>query len=128
MRAAWIAAILFVSPATLISASGSSQDVKTIIQRSVEANTVDWKAAPEYEHLELDRRPDGSSKTFQVLMIEGSPYERLVAITKNRSPPNKTRKNRRSSTKRFSTGATNRRQHAQGEFRNTRKTASATTL
>jgi len=116
------------APVTLMSASGSAQDVKTIIQGSVEANTVDWKAAPEYEHLELDKRPDGSSKTFQVLMIEGSPYERLVAINETYSLLNSRRKSRRGSTTRFSTGATNRRQHARSEFRSSGKTAGATTL
>lgn len=54
-------------------------DVNTIIQRSVEANDRDWKAAPQYNYFERDRVGDGT-KTYQVLMIDGSPYHKLVAV------------------------------------------------
>ena len=58
----------------------ASPDVHVIIQRSVQANDADWKAAPAYDYFERDRQPDGSTKTFQVSMIDGSPYSRLVAV------------------------------------------------
>ncbi|MGH9502843.1 MAG: hypothetical protein ACRD20_08335 [Terriglobales bacterium] len=58
----------------------AQEDVSTIIQRSVEANAADWKAAPEYDYLECDQQPDGGSRTYEVRMIVGSPYERLVAL------------------------------------------------
>jgi hypothetical protein len=55
-------------------------DAKTIIQRSVEANARDWKAAPDYDNYERDLQPGGGTKTYEVMMILGSPYQRLVAV------------------------------------------------
>ena len=55
-------------------------DVETIIQRSVEANAADWKAAPDYDYIERDRQPGGGTKTYDELMILGSPYEQLIAV------------------------------------------------
>jgi hypothetical protein len=54
-------------------------DARTIIQRSVEANDKDFKEAPNFNHFERDQQ-DGHTRTFQVLMILGSPYHRLVAV------------------------------------------------
>lgn len=53
--------------------------VQTIIQRSVEANDADWKAAPSYSNSETDRQA-GNTKTYDVMIILGSPYRKLVAI------------------------------------------------
>ena len=55
-------------------------DVRTIIERSVEANQRDWNAAPQYADDELDCEPNGGTKTFHVTMILGSPYSRLIAV------------------------------------------------
>jgi hypothetical protein len=64
-------------------------DVASIIKKSVAVNNADWKAQILYGHRELDVKAKidsaGSargqqSKTFEVMMIEGSPYERLVGI------------------------------------------------
>ena len=54
-------------------------DVNQIIQRSVAANQVNFKAAPEFNHKERDRTSSGT-KTYQITMIDGSPYQRLIAI------------------------------------------------
>ncbi|MFZ3214194.1 MAG: hypothetical protein WA188_22030 [Terriglobales bacterium] len=65
-----------------LSAGGTAfaqSQVETIIQRSVEANNRDWKADPEYSYFERDAQ-NGVTRTNQVMMIEGSPYYRLVAI------------------------------------------------
>ncbi len=64
----------------LIVGCSAQQDVTTIVQHSVEANAADWKAAPDYDHLERDAQPGGGTKTFEELMILGSPYERLMAV------------------------------------------------
>jgi hypothetical protein len=48
--------------------------VETMIQRSVEANKLDWKLEPEFTHFERDKE-NGRDKT-----IEGSPYQRLVGV------------------------------------------------
>ncbi|MDQ2841019.1 MAG: hypothetical protein M3Y72_08275 [Acidobacteriota bacterium] len=62
-------------------------DVQTIIEKSVEANQLDFKAAPQFTHREQDRTGSGS-KTFQVLMIDGSPYRRLIAVNDEPLPAN----------------------------------------
>ena len=54
-------------------------DVKEIVQKAVAANQAVFKAAPEFNYKERDRTSKGS-KTYQVTMIEGSPYQRLIAV------------------------------------------------
>lgn len=70
--------ILAIVGVALLKAAVLSNDARTIIQRSVAANERDWKAAPQYNYQERDRTGKGT-KTYQVLMILGSPYNRLVA-------------------------------------------------
>jgi len=65
---------------TLTCYGGGPEDPKTIIQRSVEANSADWNAAPEYDYLERDQQSRGGTRTYQELMILGSRYERLIAV------------------------------------------------
>jgi hypothetical protein len=60
-------------------ASTTSPSAETIIDRSVEANKADFEGASRFSHKERDRTPDGS-KTWEVMMIAGSPYQRLIAI------------------------------------------------
>jgi hypothetical protein len=54
-------------------------DVQTIIQRSIEATKADWNAQPQYSYQETDRE-HGKSKTYNVQIIEGSPYRMLIAV------------------------------------------------
>jgi hypothetical protein len=70
-------------------AGNNSVNVASIIKKSVAVNNADWKAQTLYGHRELDVRAkidsDGSSrgwqsKAYEVMMIEGSPYERLIGI------------------------------------------------
>ena len=70
---------MLVTLCLAISACAQS-DVTTIIQRSVEANNIDWEAAPHYDNFELDWQPGGGTKTYEVIMILGSDYQRLVAV------------------------------------------------
>lgn len=63
----------------LASAGAQTPGVQEIVRRSVAANQADWNAAPEYSHKERDRDADGT-KTYEVTMIDGSPYQRLVAM------------------------------------------------
>lgn len=74
------AALFVVTFASTAWPASTSLDAKAIIQRSVQANDADWKAAPEYEYFERDQQPGGGTKTYQVLMIDGSPYQRLVEV------------------------------------------------
>jgi hypothetical protein len=64
---------------TPLLAMATPPDVKTIISRSVQANHVDFAAAPHFNHKEEDDFGNGS-KTYQVTMIDGSPYRRLIAV------------------------------------------------
>ncbi|HTA47053.1 MAG TPA: hypothetical protein VK789_31635 [Bryobacteraceae bacterium] len=54
-------------------------DAQTIIQRSVASNEADWKAAPEYSYTEEDHSGKGS-RTYEVTMVDGSPYRRLIKV------------------------------------------------
>ena len=57
----------------------AQENVATIIQRSVQANERDWAASPQYDDSERDRTKDGD-KTYDVTMLYGSPYQRLIAV------------------------------------------------
>lgn len=68
---------------------GPGPDAATIVQRSIAVNTADWKAQPQYSHEEhntktkIDSGGDAKStisKRYEVTMIEGSPYSRLIGI------------------------------------------------
>lgn len=54
-----------------------------IIQRSVEANRANWKEAEKYSFTERDVESKSDSvemvRTYDALMVEGSPYNRAVA-------------------------------------------------
>lgn len=63
----------------LSSVAYAQPNVEQMIARSVEANKTDWKARADYNYSERVKK-GGHSKTFDVLMILGSPYQRLVAI------------------------------------------------
>jgi hypothetical protein len=66
------------------SAADAQPDASGIIGRSVQAIEADWKKAPEYSYLERDVESKHHStptiKTYEVLMIDGSQYNRLIAI------------------------------------------------
>lgn len=57
----------------------TQENVSSIIQHSVEATKRDWAAAPKFNDLDREKTKNGS-KTYDELMIDGSPYEHLVAI------------------------------------------------
>jgi len=60
----------------------TESDAPSIIKRSVVAINTDWDEAPKYAFLERDTgsKTGGEPKTYQVTMIDGSPYRRLIAI------------------------------------------------
>ena len=59
--------------------ANGQENAASIIQHSAEANERDWAAVPEFDNFERDRTKDGD-KTYSVTMLEGSPYERLIAV------------------------------------------------
>jgi len=78
------------APCSLRAANNEPEpNVAAIVRNSVAANTADWKAQTAYSHHERDTKTkidsDGNaratvSKTYQVTMIEGSPYSRLIGM------------------------------------------------
>jgi hypothetical protein len=70
-------AAAYGSAARIPSAAGV--DVKAIIQRSVDANQRDWQAEPEYSCSETVRNGK-DAKTYQIMMLFGSPYKKLIRI------------------------------------------------
>jgi hypothetical protein len=73
----------FILTFQLLAAMGKhldgETDVSKIISNSVAANQRDYNAAPDFDHKERDRTASGT-KTYQITMIDGSPYQRLIAI------------------------------------------------
>ena len=73
----------FLSLVVLLSrlalGQGTSTDASDIVKRSVIANQRDWDAAPSFDCFEQDHTK-GGSKTYEDLMILGSPYERLISV------------------------------------------------
>ena len=88
VRFATIFLAVFLPLLSLFGFSEDSVDVHTIIERSVRANNADWQRAPAYDYFETDRDDQGT-KTYQVTMILGSPYERLVAVNEQPLPEDK---------------------------------------
>lgn len=82
-------AFLAFAPPSFCFQGVSAAQVSDIVTRSVAANTADWNAQPQYTHRErqLKSKVDGNghiqatqSKTFEISMLEDSPYSRLVKI------------------------------------------------
>lgn len=72
--------ILFIAAALLPYGYAAQQpDVASIIRQSTEANDRDWSAITKFDNYERDRNKDGD-KTYDVTMLDGTPYSRLVAI------------------------------------------------
>jgi hypothetical protein len=71
----WLGAVI-LQPAHFCAAE---EDVASIIRRSAEVNKRDWAAAPDFNNYERDRNKKGD-KTYDVTMLYGSPYSRLIAV------------------------------------------------
>ena len=71
------------------SQSSSAPQISEIVSKSVAANTADWNAQPQYSHKERTvkskvgangRVQNVQARTYEISMLEGSPYSRLVQI------------------------------------------------
>lgn len=84
--------LLMAGACTAATAPQQSINVADIINRSAAAMEKNWKAAPDYSFTERDvqTKRGGAKvvKTYQVLMIEGSEYHKLIAL--NDQPLSKT--------------------------------------
>ena len=65
------------------TATAADPDAATIIARSMAANERDWAAAPSYSYEENVRNDDGA-RTYEVVILAGTPYKRLTSV--NGSP------------------------------------------
>jgi hypothetical protein len=72
-------AALFLSSLPTANASSTQPNADTVVQHSIEALKSDWRVEPKYNYRELDVTSHGS-RSYQVLMILGSPYRRIEAI------------------------------------------------
>jgi hypothetical protein len=70
-----VCALVCIAPAI----ADTTPSAKLIIEKSVEANHRDFEAAPRFSYHERDR-VDNGTKTWEVTMIEGSPYQRLIEV------------------------------------------------
>ncbi len=73
---------LLLAPATGLPQAGEPTATE-IIQRSLANTREDWEAQSRYPHIERDEDIKGSThtiNTYRVLMIAGSPYQRLIAV------------------------------------------------
>lgn len=77
-------------------AMGQTPDAHEIVERSVKAGEENWKVARNYTFLERteERHLDSEGKvksrevkTYDITLLEGSPYERLVARDDHPLPP-----------------------------------------
>jgi hypothetical protein len=92
-------AMAFIAiPLSLIGSADSPPNITSIIEKSVAANNRDWQAQPEFswtEHyikskIDSDGKVTGTSSNItQSLMIDESPYSRLIAV--DNEPLNKER-------------------------------------
>lgn len=71
----------FIACSLLFAAAAYPQQlsVQEIIAKSVVVNEADFKASTDFDWIETDRNAKGSKK-FQVTMIEGTPYYRLIGL------------------------------------------------
>ena len=76
--------LLLIIALACCAATSSVPDPKQIVRLSVKAIQADWAQAPGYSFEERDveskHNARGTVKTYQVLMIDGSPYRRAVAL------------------------------------------------
>jgi hypothetical protein len=72
-----------------VTASAIEPKANEIIKKSVIVNDADFQALSKYSHFESDvevkldsagRQKSKTEKTFQVIMIDGSPYEKLATL------------------------------------------------
>lgn len=63
------------------AAAAALPSAQEIVKQSVANTQADWHAAPRYNFMERDAAGNGRpEKTYRVLMLDGSPYNELIAI------------------------------------------------
>ncbi len=71
-----------ISLSGLWAAGPAPNRVERIVAESVQNTNADWSAAPQYDFTERDVITKGGKRvvrTYQVIMIDGSPYQKSIA-------------------------------------------------
>lgn len=63
-----------------VAGTAPGPNVGEIVQKSAQVTGADRIAGANYDFKETDREQDGSSKTYAVEMLFGSPYNELIAV------------------------------------------------
>jgi hypothetical protein len=90
-------------------------DAEEIVRRSLVNTQSDWRQSPKYDFMERDVLDKGNTKSYRVLMIEGSTYNELTAVNGKPLPPAEARQQERKLREEIS-----RRQHETPERRRRR--------
>jgi hypothetical protein len=72
-------AALLLACSVLAAPGESDPDGAVIMARSTAANEVDWVAAPAYAYEER-LRDDAGTRTYDVFLLLGTPYQRLTSV------------------------------------------------
>ena len=92
-----VAGMLLVPVVACAQAAGPS-NVHAILQRSLEVTKWDWEQCHNFANVEHDKETKGgnsASQTYRVMMIDGSPYNRLVLREGKPLPPPEEMRQRR---------------------------------
>lgn len=79
-------ALLILPVLSAYSLCQMPEQTRETIRRSAQATQADWDRAPSFDFCEVDKTKTGS-RTSAVLMIEGSPYYRVVQTNGVDLPP-----------------------------------------
>lgn len=71
--------VFFLAGNASATAVPNQPSADAIVQRSIQALKSDWQVEPKYDYRERDVK-DHVSRTWQVIMILGSPYRRIEAV------------------------------------------------
>src|SRR5579862_9303051 len=82
VSAALVALLLAADRRSQAAAVAPAVPVDTVVQRWTAASRADFDAAPRYDYRERIRTEDGS-KTYDVTMLFGTPYQRLIAVNEH---------------------------------------------
>ncbi len=85
-----VLAYLWFTLAFILFAFSGQPNTHQIVRLSIAATEADWKAVPHFSDIERDADTKGgstTSRTYKVLMIDGSPYSRLIAVNDKPLPP-----------------------------------------
>ncbi len=121
-----LSAVLATAGATTLAAAAPSAE--EIVRRSVENNDRNWEVAPQYTYLERDvvtKNGKHTVRSYQDLMMDGWPYQKLVAENDRPLSPARARaeeqKLQREIVRRRHDPAAEREQHIQAYLRQRRQ-------